>query len=235
MLLGIKSTRTLFLRHLLVAIIGLILVAIVWAVNYEWGPSHRLWKSFGGAAFFLLWFTVFIGPAARIWHPLRRLVSFRRETGVWFFILSLVHTYLILDGWVRWSVWRFLGYEFIPEAGMYMRMESGFGLANLIGLLALTFALALAATSFDRAVRFLGVSSWKWLQSFAYVVFYLVSLHVLYFVFIHFTPALLRAILGMRILYPANPLAFFYLAAFLSVLLAQITAFIITVRKRRSS
>lgn len=235
MLLGIKSTKTLVLRHLGVAVAGVLAVTLVWQVNGTWSPDMRLWKAFGGGSFFLLWFALFIGPAARVWQPLQRLVSFRREAGVWFFLIALVHSYLILDGWVRWSVWEFFGYQYIPETEMYMRVEAGFGLANLAGLMALTFALILAATSFDRAVNFLGVSSWKWLHSFSYVVFYLSAIHVLYFAFIHYTPSLLRAVLGQPTNYPDNPLKFYYLAAFLSVLLVQIIAFIITVRKQRTS
>lgn len=214
MLLGIKSTETLLLRHLGVAVAGILAVTLVWQVNSTWSPDMRLWKAFGGGSFFLLWFALFIGPAARVWQPLQRLVSFRREAGVWFFLIALVHAYLILDGWVRWSVWEFFGYQFIPETEMYMRVEAGFGLANLAGFIALTFALILAATSFDRAVNFLGVSSWKWLHSFSYVVFYLSAIHVLYFAFIHYTPSLLRAVLGQPTNYPDNPLKFYYLAAF---------------------
>lgn len=235
MLLGIKSTKVLLLRHFGVAIGGLLAVGLVWEVNSTWSPDMRLWKAFGGGSFFLLWFALFIGPAARVWQPLQRLVSFRREAGVWFFLIALVHGYLIIDGWVRWSVWEFFGYQYIPEAEMYMRVEPGFGLANLAGFVALTFALTLAATSFDRAVNFLGVSSWKWLHSFSYVVFYLSAIHVLYFAFIHYTPSLLRAVLGQPTNYPDNPLKFYYLAAFLSVLLVQIIAFVLTVRKQRNS
>ena len=235
MLLGIKSTKILLLRHVAMAVAGILAVTLVWQVNSTWSPDMRLWKAFGGGSFFLLWFALFIGPAARIWQPLQRLVSFRREAGVWFFLIALVHGYLILDGWVRWSVWEFFGYQYIPETEMYMRVEAGFGLANLAGLIALTFALILAATSFDRAVNFLGVSSWKWLHSFSYVVFYLSAIHVLYFAFIHYTPSLLRAVLGQPTNYPDNPLKFYYLAAFLSVLLVQSIAFIITVRKERNS
>jgi sulfoxide reductase heme-binding subunit YedZ len=66
-------------------------------------------------------------------------------------------------------------------------------------------------------------------------VFYLSAIHVLYFAFIHYTPSLLRAILGQPVIYPDNPLRFYYLAAFLSVLLVQIIAFIITVWQQRSS
>ena len=210
MLLGIKSAEAIFFRHLGVAFIGLLLAGFVWQANDTWSPDMRLWKSLGGASFSLLWFAVFIGPAARIWQPLQRLISFRREVGVWFFLIAFLHGYLILD-------------------------ESGFGLANLAGLMALTFAFTLATTSFDRAVNFLGVSSWKWLHSFSYVVFYLSVIHVLYFAFIHYTPSLLRAVLSQPTNYPDNPLKFYYLAAFLSVLLLQVIAFIVTVRKQRKS
>lgn len=235
MLLGIKSTKTALLRHFGVALVGLLLVALVWQVNSIWSPDMRLWKSFGGGSFFLLWFAVFIGPAAVIMPALRHLVSFRREAGVWFVLIALVHGYLILDGWVRWSAWEFFGYQYIPQVEMYMRVEPGFGIAALLGLLALMFALTLAATSFDRAVNYLGVSSWKWLHSFSYVVFYLSAVHVVYFAFIHYTPSLLRAVLGQPTNYPDNPLKFYYLAAILSVFLVQLIAFIITVRKQRRS
>ena len=235
MLLGIKSTKVALLRHLGVAIAGGLFIYLVWSLNSTWSPDMRLWKAFGGGSFFLLWFALFIGPAARVWPPLQRLVSLRREAGVWFFLIVLVHGYLILDGWVRWSFWEFFGYQYIPEVEQYMRVEAGFGIANLAGLMALTFTLTLAATSFDRAVNLLGVSSWKWLHSFSYVVFYLSAIHVLYFAFIHYTPSLLRAVLGQPTNYPDNPLKFYYLAAFLSVLVVQIIAFILTVRKQRNS
>lgn len=193
----------------------------------------RLWKAFGGATFMLLWFTVFIGPAARLWRPLTRLITWRRETGVWFVVLGLVHGYLVLDGWVRWGVWEFFGYKYIPELEMYLRSEPGFGLANLMGLVAITFALILAATSFDKAVSFLGISSWKWLHMFAYVIFYLGALHVIYFAFIHFTPSPERILLGQPTNYPVNPLRFYYLIAILSVFGAQMGAFIKTVYQQK--
>lgn len=233
MLLGIKSKKTVFLRHLLVAGISVLLVDLVWQVNSTWSPDMRLWKAFGGATFMLLWFTVFIGPVARLWRPLTRLITWRRETGVWFVVLGLVHGYLVLDGWVRWGVWEFFGYKYIPELEMYLRSEPGFGLANLMGLVAITFALILAATSFDKAVSFLGISSWKWLHMFAYVIFYLGALHVIYFAFIHFTPSPERILLGQPTNYPVNPLRFYYLIAILSVFGAQMGAFIKTVYQQK--
>ncbi len=235
MLLGIKDTKTVFIRHFAVASIGAALVYLVWQLNGTWSPDMRLWKAFGGGSLFLLWFAVFIGPASVIFPPLTKVLSFRREAGIWFFLISAVHVYLILDGWVRWSVWQFFGYQFVPQLDIYMRAEPGFGLANLIGAFAIFFALLLAATSSDKMVNLLGVSSWKWLHMFAYVVFYLVVLHVLYYAFIHFSPSLLRAMQGAPYNYPPNPLKYYYLVAFLSVFVAQVWAFLKTVKKHKNS
>jgi len=235
MLLGIKSKKTVFLRHLLVAGIASALVFMVWSLNSTWSPNMRLWKSFGGASLFLLWFTVFIGPMAKLWKPLKKFLSWRREVGIWFFVVAFVHGYLVIDGWARWSVWGFLGYQYIAELDTYLRAEPGFGLANLMGLLALIFALILASTSFDRVVSYVGISSWKWLHTFSYVIFYIAVLHALYFAFIHFTPSPQRVLMGLPTNYPDNALRFYYLGAFLSVFVAQIAAFVKIVRKQRSA
>lgn len=235
MLLGLKSTKIILLRYFMMGVIGALIVYLVWLVNDTWSPDMRLWKAFGGGSFFLLWFTVFIGPAARLWRPLTRFITWRRESGVWFVLVLLVHGYLVLDGWVRWNVWEFLGYQYIPELETYLRAEPGFGLANLMGLVALLFALALAATSFDRAVSFLGISSWKWLHMLVYVIFYLSALHTIYYAFIHFTPSPQRILMGLPTNYPVNPLRFYYLAAILSVLIAQMGAFAKTVYQKRKA
>ncbi len=234
MLLGVRSAQAVFWRHVLMAAIAATLVFAVWAVNGTWSPDMRLWKAFGGASAVLLWFAVFIGPAARLARPLTYLIPWRREAGVWFALVALVHGYLILDGWVRWSVWEFLGYQYVSELEMYLRAEPGFGLANLMGIFALLFALALAATSSDRAVAFLGISSWKWLHMFAYVVFYIVILHTLYFAFIHYDPSPQRVLLGMPTEYAENPLRYVYLGAFVSVFFVQVAAFIRTVYRQRA-
>ncbi len=235
MLLGIKSKKVAFSRHLFMAGVSALLVYMVWKLNSAWSPDMRLWKAFGGATFFLLWFAVFIGPVAKLFSPLARFATWKREAGVWFTVMGLVHGYLVLDGWVRWGAWELIGYQYIPELETYLRAEPGFGLANLMGLLALVFALALAGTSFDKAVNFLGVSSWKWLHSFAYVIFYLIALHVLYFAFVHFTASPQRVLMGLPTNYPENPLRFYYLTAILSVFVVQILAFIKTVRQQRRS
>jgi len=235
MLLGIKSTKVVLLRHVLVGIIASALVYLVWALNATWSPDMQLWKAFGGGSFFLLWFAMLIGPAAVLWKPLTRFTSYRREVGIWFFLISAVHRYLILDGWVRWGVWEFFGYQYIPQLETYLRVESGFGLSNLMGLVALVLALVLASTSFDKAVSWLGVSSWKWLHMLSYVIFYLAALHVVYFAFIHYTPSLQRVVMEQPTNYPDNPLKYYYLFAIISVFVAQCLAFIKTVRRQRNA
>ncbi len=234
MLLGIKSKTAVFGRHVLMALVSALFVYIVWQVNSTWSPDMRLWKAFGGASFILLWFTVFIGPAARLWKPLMRLITWRRESGIWFALIGLIHGYLILDGWVRWNVWEFLGYQFMPELEIYLRAEPGFGLANMMGLIALLLGLTLAATSSDKAVSFLGIGSWKWLHMFAYAIFYLGALHVVYYAFIHYDPSPQRILAGLPTNYPTNPLRFYYLLALLSVSAAQSIGFVKTVLRQRA-
>lgn len=233
MLLGIKTKREMAARHLLVAGLATVAVWLGWQLNATWDPEMRLWKAFGVGSAFLIWFVALIGPAALLWPPLGRVLTWRREFGVWFTLVALVHFYLVWDGWARWNVQELLGYQYVPELDTYLRFEPGFGLANLMGLLALLFALVLAATSFDRAVSFFGISSWKWLHSFTYVIFYIVALHSVYFAFIHYTPSPHRILMGQSTNYPDNVLRFPYLAMLLSVFLAQAVGFVKTVRQRR--
>ena len=147
----------------------------------------RLWKAGGDAAFVLLLVTLSLGPAARLSRRVTRLLPWRRQFGIWFALTAALHGFLVVHGWARWSLRRFLGYEVIPQLGREVRLEPGFGLANLVGLTALVFALVLAATSSDRALRRLGAPAWKWLHHSALFVFYLSLLHAGYFLFLHFT------------------------------------------------
>lgn len=234
MLLGVKSKKEVSLRHLLVAGISALLVYAGWQLHSGWDPEMRLWKSFGVAGAFLIWFVAFIGPATKLWAPLKRIINWRREFGIWFAVVTLVHFYLILDGWARWDPLELLGYQYVAELDTYLRFEPGFGLANLMGMMALFFALILAATSFDRAVSFLGPASWKWLHSFTYVIFYVVALHWMYFAFMHYTPAPYRVLMGLPNAYPENVLRFVYVAMLLSVFVAQFAAFVKTVHQRRT-
>lgn len=219
--------RSAIFRHASVAIASAALVAGFWLGRMDWDPEMRTWRAFGDASIMLLFITLALGPVVRLWRPIGRALPWRRETGVWSAITALVHAVLILDGWVDWEWGRLLGYEFIPQLSRVARIEPGFGLANLIGLVALVWALALAATSSDWAVRVLGPAAWKWLHHGAYVIFYLAVLHTVYFLFMHFTPSFHRAPP------PANWFRWPLLAMGVTVLALQWAAFAKTTRRRR--
>ena len=168
------------------ATLGGLLVLVFWASRPTWSPEMRLWKAVGDAAFGLLLLTLAVGPLARLVRRTAPLLAWRRQLGIWFAITASLHGLLVVHGWARWSLRRFLGYEFIPQLGRDVRLEPGFGLANLIGLTALGFALVLAATSSDWAMRRLG-RGWKWLHHSALFVYYMSLLHAGYFLFLHYT------------------------------------------------
>jgi methionine sulfoxide reductase heme-binding subunit len=188
----------------------------------------RTWRAFGDAAAVLLFASLALGPLARLWQPATQVLRWRRELGVWFAITALVHSFLILEGWVDWDLGRLMGYEFIPQLGRTARLEPGFGLANLLGLVALAWALVLAATSSNRAVRALGPAAWKWLHHSAYVIFYLVVLHAAYYLFIHYTESFHRGVP------PPNWFRWPLLLMGLTIAILQLLAFTRTVHRRRT-
>ena len=175
------------LRHVTVAAAAVALVGFFWSTRPTWDGEMRLWKAVGDAAFVFLLVTLSLGPAARLHRPLTRLLPWRRQFGIWFALVAALHGVLVVHGWARWSLRRFLGYEAVPQLGREVRLEPGFGLANLVGLTALVFALVLAATSSDWAMRRLGAPAWKWLHHSALFVFYMSLLHAGYFLFLHYT------------------------------------------------
>ena len=213
-------------RHVLVAVVAAALVGLFWATRPTWDAEMRLWKAVGDAAFALLLVTLSLGPAARLVRPAARLLPWRRQLGIWFAMVAAVHGVLVVHGWARWSLRRFLGYEVVPQLGREVRLEPGFGLANLVGLTALVFALVLAATSSDRALRSLGAPAWKWLHHSALFVFYLSLLHAGYFLFLHYTVSFHK-----RVPRP-DWFRFPFVALGVAVLALQTAAFVKTARRR---
>lgn len=224
-----KKTRRMLVRHVIAGAMAGAFVLLFWVARPTWSTEMRLWKSFGDAALMLLVISLVIGPAAKLWRVFARLLPWRREAGVWFGLMALVHMVLILNGWARWSFARLFGYEFVPELSRTARMEPGFGLANLVGLVAIFWTLVLMATSSDRATRYLGPSAWRWLHGGAYVIFYLSVVHGAYFLFIHFTMSFHKR---------PTPVDWFrvpFLAIALSVMALQAAAFVRTVASDRRS
>ncbi|UHQ99239.1 hypothetical protein HYG81_25710 (plasmid) [Natrinema zhouii] len=142
----------------------------------------------GDTALILLAVALVIGPLTVLWQRKAPFVRWQRAFGVWFALMATIYGYLVWDGWARWSVRRLLGFEDLSKMSVEQMIltDPGFGLANLIGIVALFWALILAAISSDRPVHALGQRQWKHVQRYAYVVFYLVSPHAGYFLFLHY-------------------------------------------------
>ena len=60
----------------------------------------RFWRAVGDGSLILLYVALALGPAARFLPSARKLLPYRREMGVWFGVFAIVHTIIILDGWV---------------------------------------------------------------------------------------------------------------------------------------
>ncbi len=163
--------------------------ALVWAFGMlrpDWSPMHRWNRAFGDASVVVIALVMLIGPMSRLWRRWARLLPWRRELGVWGFLAGLTHAGFILFGWVRLEWPRLFGFEFHPGLGQYVMFDKGFGLGNVIGILALVYGLVLSLTSNDLSQRLMGMSVWKYLQQGAYILWALIVAHTAYFLFMHF-------------------------------------------------
>ena len=181
-------------RNLIVGLIGAALIYIFWLARPQWSADMRFWRAVGDGSLILLYMGLALGPMARFVPRVGMLLPYRRELGIWFGIYAILHTIIILDGWVLWDFYQFMGYQYIPAIDQTVRMESGFGMANILGLMAVLIALPLMATSTDWATRALGASAWKFLHYGAYTIFYAVALHTAYFMYIHYTMSFHRTV-----------------------------------------
>lgn len=173
-------------RHILILTFSALLVYFFGKVHGNWADMHQWNKATADASLVLLAMTLAIGPAARLIPSARKFLPFRREFGVYSVLWAVVHTVIILSGWVEWDMARLMGWTFHPRLGRYVMNQHGFGLANLIGVLALAYGLILMITSNDKSVRLLSGPTWKFLQRGAYVLWILVAVHTSYFLFMHF-------------------------------------------------
>lgn len=229
MLLGIKSKEALFGRHLLVASFGALLTYIFYKSYPQWGIDHAVWRSFAHAAFVLLVLSLILGPLAKLWRPFNRFISWRREFGFWFAVFALIHGYMIWKRWAVEDVMRLFGFEYFEQLSGYVLFRPEVGIMNMMGLMVLPMIVALAITSSDKAVSFLGISSWKWLHStLAHVIFYVLLLRgILYFFFFfELTYPRMAQYPSVWFLYP-------FIGMALLVVLLQAAAFVKTVFRQR--
>lgn len=152
----------------------------------EWSEMHRWNRAVGDMSLVLVALSMAIGPLSRLWTAFRYDMPWRREFGIYGVLLAVIHTVIILAGWVQWDLVRLFGYELHPATGDYVMARHGFGLANVIGIVALIYGVVLATASNDWSQKLLGGSAWKFLQQGAYVLWMLAILHTAYFLYLHF-------------------------------------------------
>ncbi len=151
------------LYHLVVAAMSFFLISALYFTGIN------LNRAVAGVAFFLLFLTLIIGPIMRLWRPDREVLpwnlpwSWRGELGIWFTVLSAAHIFIVFNK-AGWDI-----------AGSIARRR----LSGLVAWVAVFWGLILTITSFRKIIKFLGVSAWKWLHKFTYVVFYLVGAHII--------------------------------------------------------
>ncbi|MCH8188077.1 MAG: hypothetical protein IIB66_05130, partial [Proteobacteria bacterium] len=102
----------------------------------EWSEMHRWNRAIGDMSVLLIAFSMAAGPLSRLWTGFRRAVPWRREAGIYGVLLAVIHTIIILDGWVDWNLIRLFGYEFHPVFERYVMLQHGFGLAHVIVIVA---------------------------------------------------------------------------------------------------
>lgn len=220
--------RPTLIRHTVVFVLSAVLVYAFAVVHGDWSPMHRWNRAFGDASVVLLAMTMSIGAMSRLVRPTAKWLPWRRELGIYAVLLATVHTVIILDGWVEWDFFRLFGFEFHPVDLKYVMFQHGFGLANAIGVLALGIGFILMLTSSDRAVRYLGATSWKTVQMTALIFWALVVVHTAYFLYAHFTSF-------HRATPSANPLQPWFAGLVLLVVALRTLAFVQTVRTRVSN
>jgi len=111
---GGRVTRRRWFRHLVVAACSGALVWFFWNTRSNWTGDMRLWKAVGDASYILLLAALTLGPLSRLVPSTRGWLRWRRQIGIWFALTASLHGILILNGWARWSLRRFLGY---PDSG----------------------------------------------------------------------------------------------------------------------
>lgn len=174
------------IRHLACIVFAVFGTYLFLVSRNEWSEMHRWNRAVGDMSLVMVALAMSIGPLSRLWSEFRGWIPWRRELGIYGVLLGFVHTVIILAGWVEWDLVRLFGYEFHPGLQRYVMVQHGFGLANVIGILALVYALALALTSNNWSQRKLGAMVWKFLQQGAYVYWMLIVVHTAYFLYLHF-------------------------------------------------
>jgi sulfoxide reductase heme-binding subunit YedZ len=141
-------------------------VWLVWgAINDALGanPAEYLIRASGDWTLRMLCITLAITPL-RVMFGLPELAKFRRMLGLFTYFYVVLH--LLCYSWLD------MGFEWADIAADIAKRPF-----ILVGFSAFVLLTALALTSFNRAIRWLGAKRWQWLHRFVYGVAVLAVLH----------------------------------------------------------
>lgn len=229
----IHNDKHLYRKHFTIAITAITLYAFFYSSWENWDSEMARWKAVGDSAFILLWSSMMIGPMVRLKPSLKLLLNWRRTISIWAALMMSLHAYLIWDGWARWTIDGLLGYSELPGIDEPVLLQPGFGIANVIGLVALSIALLLLGISSDRAIKWLGSGSWKRLQNLSKTVYILVVIHMFYFVTMHYDLSIYGLVFEKGVP-PANPHTNLFILLVVIHLLISTKAFLNTVKKKHA-
>ena len=139
------------------------------------GGAELRMRAFGSCAYILLHFVLVIGPLARLDRRFLPLLYNRRHFGVALFVVALAHAWQAIGWYQAFSpVDR---YAAVLAANSNIASFVGFPIEYL-GLAALAILFAMAATSHDFWLDFLGAPVWKALHMAVYAAYGLLVMHV---------------------------------------------------------
>jgi sulfoxide reductase heme-binding subunit YedZ len=128
----------------------------------------RIEQAYGFISILLLFLALFASPFTKVYPKVpfnRHYLHVRRALGVLTFYYAFLHAYL----------------TFFNQLGGFSGIQyynSRYGLAMLLGVVALVILFFMAITSLDWAVRVLSFTRWKLLHRLVYVAFLCVLIHV---------------------------------------------------------
>ena len=169
-------------RHSIVGILGIVLAYVFFQSRGQWDPMHAWNRAFGDVSLLYLSIIMLLGALSKL-IKVNKLLIWRRELGIWTGVTGIVHVLIILEGWVEWQLFRFF-FVFSGFTGDWV-LHPGFALGNILGIVALVYALILMLTSNDFSLKWMGNKTWSYVQSKTHIFYVLVVLHTAYFLFLH--------------------------------------------------
>ena len=172
-------------RHLILALFSSIAAPLFHLTRTSIQPMHSWNRAFADLSFIFLLIVLFLGALTRLDKRFAGWADWRREIGIWSVLLSLPHIIIFFDGWVEWNLW-LLFYNYYPSYNTWA-FNHGFGLGNVLGIIALIYGIKLLLVSNDLSIRILGLPTWNYLQQSVTIFYLLVSIHTAYFLYFHFS------------------------------------------------